>query len=295
MLVYDQYLYPEKPDNNDDITIFHSGFSSTSSNYSYGKDNRVYYLIHYVTKGKGIYCTEQEKFQLKEGDVFLILPNTTIVHTADKYDPWDLCWIAFFGKKADELLSHAGLDKNHLVCHYDKDDFLEQCIKNIYNESRTNKNLCYINGYFYLFMGRLIEQYQSSSRQSSESIKFTRFEDAMIYIRRNIHHQISVGQLANYMRLNPSSVYRIFKTKTGKSPQQIISDLRIEKACEFLSKTDLSINDISEWMGFEYPSHFAKQFRSKMHMSPSDYRLLHTGSGKQTDSHMRSEKVRLEK
>lgn len=47
MLVYDQYIYPEKPDCDDDILVFHSGFSSTLPNYSYGKDTRDYYLIHY--------------------------------------------------------------------------------------------------------------------------------------------------------------------------------------------------------------------------------------------------------
>ena len=50
MLVYDQYIYPEKPDIDDDIVVFHSGFCSTSPNYSYGKDTRDYYLIHFVTR-----------------------------------------------------------------------------------------------------------------------------------------------------------------------------------------------------------------------------------------------------
>ena len=71
MLVYDQYIYPEKPDSDDDITVFHSGFSSTQSNYSYGKDQRDYYLIHYVTKGTGIYRTEKAQYTLNEGDGFL--------------------------------------------------------------------------------------------------------------------------------------------------------------------------------------------------------------------------------
>lgn len=275
MLVYDQYIYPEKPDRDDDIIIFHSGFSSTLPNYSYGKDTRDYYLIHYITKGQGIYQTEHTQYELKEGDGFLILPGSTIVHTADKQNPWDLCWIAFFGRKAEELLKDAGLDKDHLTFHYEDDDFLEDCIKNIYNESRTNKNLFYINAHFYLFLGKLAEQYQQSHQQNAEIVRFNHFQDAMIYIRRNIRSQISVNHLANYMRLDPSQVYRIFKRNTGKSPQQVISDMRIKKACEFLSKTDLPIREISEWMDYEYQSHFTKQFKLKMHMSPSEYRSLY--------------------
>ena len=97
----------------------------------------------------------------------------------------------------------------------------------------------------------------------------------MIYIRRNIRHQISVEHLANYMRLDPSQVYRIFMANTGKSPKQVINDMRMEKACEFLTKTDLPIREIAEWMDYEYQSHFTKQFKAKMHMSPSQYRLLY--------------------
>lgn len=275
MLVYDQYIYPEKPDSDDDIIVLHSGFSSTSSNYSFGKDTRDYYLIHYVTNGKGVYQTSSQKYNLKQGDGFLILPDETIVHTADKYDPWDLCWVAFSGKKADTLLADAGLDENHLIFHYDSDDYLETCIKNIYNESRGSQNLLYITGYFYMLLGRLSENHQKRHHHSLEKAQFTRFQEAMNLIHRNIHQQISVGYLANCMRLDTSQVYRIFKKHTGKSPQQVISDLRIEKSCEFLTMTDLPVKDISEWMGYEYPSHFTKQFKAKMHMSPSQYRALH--------------------
>lgn len=275
MLVYDQYIYPEKPDCDDDILVFHSGFSSTLPNYSYGKDTRDYYLIHYITKGKGIYQTERCRYELKEGDGFLILPGSTIVHTADKFDPWDVCWVAFFGKKAETLLAQAGLDEDHLIFHYDNDDFLENCIKNIYNESRTNKNLFYINAHFYLFLGKLAEQYQRTENRTAEIVQFNHFDDAMIYIRRNIRHQISVNHLANYMRLDPSQVYRIFKKNTGKSPQQVICDMRMEKACEFLSKTDLPIKEISEWMGYEYQSHFTKQFKAHTNLRPSQYRELY--------------------
>ena len=47
MLVHDQYIYPEKPDCDDDIVVFHSGFSSTMANYSHGKDTRDYYPLGY--------------------------------------------------------------------------------------------------------------------------------------------------------------------------------------------------------------------------------------------------------
>ena len=273
MIVFDQYIYPERPMVDDDVVVFHSGFCSTLPNYSYGRDVRDYYLIHYVTGGKGTYSAGGISYNFAVNDGFLILPDTPIVHTADAHDPWDLCWVAFFGRKVDELLKSAGLDKDHLSFHYDKDDYLETCIKNIYDESRGLRNIATITGQFYLFMGRLIDHYNESVRGGKEdAASFSRFDDARNYINRHIHTRVTVGELSSYLRLDTSQVYRIFKKNTGLSPQQYITNLRMEKACSLLAKTDLSIKDIAGWLNFEYQSHFTKLFKMVVGVSPTDYR-----------------------
>ena len=271
MLVYDQYLYTTKPDIEDDIIVLHSGFCSTIPNYSYGKDTRDYYLIHFVTNGKGTYTVNQTNYELSKNDGFLITPGSTIVHTADKETPWDLIWVAFDGKKARSLLKSAGLDEDHLIFHYSADDNLETYIMNIYNESKSKRNLEKIIGYFYLFLGCLT-QGNTSSDLKSQNDSFSRFDEAVNYLRRNLRSQITVENLANYLRLDTSQVYRIFKQNTGLSPQQYICQKRMEEACDLLQKTDLSIKEISEWLDFEYQSHFTKQFKSIMKISPSIYR-----------------------
>jgi AraC-like DNA-binding protein len=273
MLVYDKYLYPDIPQTNDDIIIYHCGFCSTASNYSYGLDTRNYFLLHYVTKGKGIYSAGKRMvYHLSKGDGFLIYPGQTIVHTADKDSPWDLIWVAFLGKEIPSLLSEAGLDKDHLIFHYDDDDYLETCIKNMYSEIRSSKNIAVIKGYFYLFIGKLINSYKKNLLSQSKQ-EFSHFDDAIIYINRNIRECISINNLANYLRMDPSEVYRIFIKNTGLSPLKYITNVRMKKACELLSQTDLSIREVSEWLGFEYQSHFTKQFTNTMKMSPTQYKI----------------------
>ncbi|MDD3278695.1 MAG: AraC family transcriptional regulator [Lachnospiraceae bacterium] len=271
MLVYDQYIHTSTPDCDDDVIVLHSGFCSTIPNYSYGKDTRDYYLIHFITSGKGVYSVGKTNYSLSKNDGFLITPDTTIVHTADKVDPWDLIWVAFNGKKVRSLLEEAGLDENHLIFHYEVDNELENLIMNIYNETRDSRNIALITGYFYLFIGCLIRANQNHGASSSNS-SYSRFDEALNYLRRNVRSQISVVDLANCMRLDTSQIYRIFKKRTGKSPQKYICEMRIQEACELLEKTDLSVKEIAEWMDFEYQSHFTKQFKSVMGMSPSEYR-----------------------
>jgi AraC-like DNA-binding protein len=273
MIVYDQYIYPERPNTDDDVVVYHSGFCSTPPNYSYGRDVRDYYLIHYVTGGKGTYYTGNREHKLSANDGFLILPNMPIIHKADSKDPWNLCWIAFFGRKVDTLLKHANLDRDHLLFRYERDDFLETCIRNIYDESRGRKNVPRITGYFYLFMGRLIDNYQDKIKtQKGQPSVFSHFDAAVNYLNRNICTGVTVERLACHLRLDTSQVYRIFKNHTGDSPQKYITNMRIRRACRLLAKTDLSIKDVSEWLHFEYQSHFTKIFKKIMKVSPTKYR-----------------------
>lgn len=157
MLVHDQYIYPEKPDCDDDIVVFHSGFSSTMAELQPRERHQGLLSVHWVTRGRGTYQTETAKYSLREGDGFLILPGQTIVHTADKEEPGISAGSLFSGE-GREILKEAGLDREHLIFHYDKDTFLEDCIQNIYKESQTGKNVLYIMGQFYLFMARLAEE-----------------------------------------------------------------------------------------------------------------------------------------
>jgi AraC-like DNA-binding protein len=273
MMVFDQYLYPELPSPDDDVVVYHSGFCSTLPNYSYGRDIRDYYLIHYITRGKGTYCADSRSYELSANDGFLILPNTPISHKADSKDPWNLCWIAFLGRKAEGLLKQANLDRNHLTFRYDEDDFLETCICNIYNESRERKNTARITGYFYLFIGRLIDNYQDKAKtRKPYPAGFSHFDVAMNYLNRNICTGVTVEELAGHLRLDTSQVYRIFKNHTGCSPQKYITNMRIRRACKLLAKTELPVKDISEWLHFEYQSHFTSLFKKVMKISPTEYR-----------------------
>lgn len=279
MTSFDQYLYPERPDVDDDVVVFHAGFCSTTPYYSSGRDVRDCYLIHYVRNGKGVFTANGVSHRLSANQGFLISPHVPFVHVADAGEPWDLFWVAFFGRHAEQLLQKANLDEQHPIFQDGQDDLLENCIMNIYNESRARKNMSSILGYFYLFMGRLADNYQAACEASPETAyAYTRFEDAMNYINRNICTRITIGDLAGFLQLHPSQIYRIFRNRVGMSPQRYIVKLRMEKACSLLEKTDLTISDVSKWLNFEYQSHFTKQFKGVVGVSPAQYRsgLIHS-------------------
>lgn len=59
---------------------------------------------------------------------------------------------------------------------------------------------------------------------------------------------------------------------TRQSTQQHIHNKLIEKAKEALTTTNLSVSEIAYHLGFEHSQSFNKLFKSKMNISPLEYR-----------------------
>ena len=82
----------------------------------------------------------------------------------------------------------------------------------------------------------------------------------------------TVQAIAEALSVSPNYLSGLLKVLTGQSTQQHIHDKLIEKAKEKLSTTDLSVTEIAYELGFEHPQSFSKLFKTKTHLSPSQFR-----------------------
>ena len=73
---------------------------------------------------------------------------------------------------------------------------------------------------------------------------------------------------------NISEVYfrKQFKSLTGTSPVEYRNALRLDKARQYLEYGDISIQEISDTLGYATVSHFIKQFREKYGLPPLEYK-----------------------
>lgn len=96
------------------------------------------------------------------------------------------------------------------------------------------------------------------------------------YIHKNITEPISLQALAEICFMSPNYFCHYFKQEIGKTPVTFINEYRIEKACEMLSASNLSISDISLSVGFDNFSYFIRKFREYKGITPKEYRVLCT-------------------
>lgn len=83
---------------------------------------------------------------------------------------------------------------------------------------------------------------------------------------------IKVQELADLVHLSHSQFDRRFKEIFQQTPQQYILQVRLNAASHALCHTEDSIAEIAVRTGFSDQSHFTRQFRKEMKMTPLTYR-----------------------
>jgi len=84
----------------------------------------------------------------------------------------------------------------------------------------------------------------------------------------------TVTQCGKALHLSGSYLSDLLKLETGKSAKDHIHSYIIEKAKTLLLNSNTSVGHIAYELGFEYPQHFSKLFKSKTGTNPSEYRNL---------------------
>ncbi|MBI1620828.1 AraC family transcriptional regulator [Aquamicrobium zhengzhouense] len=91
-------------------------------------------------------------------------------------------------------------------------------------------------------------------------------------MQARLSEDISLDELAAEVRLSPFHFARMFKQSVGVPPRVYLTQLRMEKTCELLEQTDLSVTEIALEVGYSSNQVLARIFTKNQRMTPTDYR-----------------------
>nr|WP_297768047.1 AraC family transcriptional regulator [uncultured Butyrivibrio sp.] len=115
--------------------------------------------------------------------------------------------------------------------------------------------------------------------QHTDTIRVSRRsyeQEVMFRILRYIddeYKDASLGSFAKDIGEDEYTLSRIIKKATGSTFKELLQNKRMNKACELLKNTDISIADISVLIGYDNTSFFHRLFRRKYDCSPRDFRI----------------------
>jgi AraC-like DNA-binding protein len=99
-------------------------------------------------------------------------------------------------------------------------------------------------------------------------------DEVRSHIVAKLPEAIDVGALAAKFGMSRSHFSHIFRARTGLTPANFATEVRIQEAIRMLLDSRVPLQSIADACGFSSSSHFCKVFRRHRHLSPSAFRQV---------------------
>lgn len=251
------------------------GRETCAAEHRYGPAMRGYYLMHIAASGSGIFDNGMHRHEIHAGQGFMIFPKDITVYTADRADPWDYAWVGFSGELAEELVASCGLSPEN--CVFDLGRYAETALKILYgiydDMSMLQQNSTAALGGLLRLMSYVAQSRYDASPQRGVSAGQDSYQRALWALNANYYRaDFRIEDVASFVGLSRSQLFRIFKSQCGRSPQVLLSELRLSHAKRLLSGTDLSLTETALSSGFSSAARMGEVFRTELHTTPMAYR-----------------------
>ncbi len=95
---------------------------------------------------------------------------------------------------------------------------------------------------------------------------------AVDYIYDHLHTQITLEELAEYVKLNPAYFSRLFKKEMGIPVSTYIRRQKVETAKNMLAYSEFQVSQIAQILAFPSQSYFAEIFKKETGFTPMEYK-----------------------
>lgn len=255
-----------------DLYLCFCGYSQCRPLHSFGPAVRSNYLIHHVLEGKGRYQAGGKWYSLQAGQGFLIEPGMPIYYEADEKEPWTYLWVGFHGQRVMEYLEDAGLGSGRLIYRCERGEELKELVLHMLgNHTITAADQFLLESCLYRFFSILARDsiHPVAQNRGTDSLYIRK---ALSYIQDNYGNPVKVSDMAEYVCIDRSYLYTLFRKHTGSSPREYLSAYRLSRAAELLKTTELPVESVAYSCGYLDTAAFGRAYKRKYRMTPLQYR-----------------------
>jgi len=231
------------------------------------------YQLIYITKGGGIFESENCKSEVTAGSVILLYPQERHRYKPHQQTGWDEMWVGFKGDFIDNIIEKSYFNPSNAVFHIGFNETIVNLFNDIVKYSKEEKPgyQPMISGAIIYLLGLLHSEHQQKSLKETDMAEQT-VNKARVIFREKVYDKISPEVVAEELQIGYSLFRKIFKKYTGLAPGQYLIQLKIQKAKELLSDPNKLIKEIAYDLHIESSLHFSKLFKEKVGLTPQEYR-----------------------
>lgn len=243
-----------------------SGITYADPNYHVLRPNGDHYVFEYILSGHGYIYFNEQKVRLGPGAAYILHPCTRHHYYSDPYDPWSKIWCNVRGILIQHLLTDYHLNTNCYVENFTNSRYLSQILAEMKTDSVHCKNelSLLLHHHIQLFSDVMIRHQEKTS--AALAMKG--------FIEQNFNHPLSIDEIAAHVHLSRSRANYVFRKEYQVAPYHYYLSLRLELSMNLLRQTPMTIQEISNYLGFSDYHHFTAFFKKWCDMTPTQYRLI---------------------
>ena len=222
--------------------------------------------MYLVLRGSMVIETKEERWELKEGEAYLIPAGARIEYVCEKeveYLFFHIKWCSFDGL---DILRRCSLP----VCSLGTVDWMQAALFVLKKESQDPLDGIWLKSEIDRLILRCVERYDIDVTEPKYS---GCTERAIAFIRKNLSMELNVDQIAEAALVARSTITRYFRNEVDHSITEYMYELIWAEACRLLSNSKTSVMQISETLGFSEQGFFSHQFIERFKIRPGKFRV----------------------
>ena len=266
-------------------------FINRSPRFSYVPAHTHSFIeLNYIYHGGSIQTLDDQQFVLSEG--MLVMMDTDVIQKIDYANQDDILINILVNHTGDISALLKGINDNNVTSYqllrnslqpdFNHDNFIifdlnkniaiKELMKSIIalgieNDTRKNNSIPQL---FNILLTGL------DSCISFKNLKFINIKNddllpILNYINKN-YKTVTLNELSQKFRYNSNYISNKIKKSTGKTFKQLIELQRLTVAENLMIKTDLSVSEIAELVGYKNFSSLYRLFQTHLNMSPKSYK-----------------------
>lgn len=270
----------ENPKEFDILTLYQCGEMSCEQGFIVSNHKQLCYEISCFVGGEGYNYRDEQKYPVKEGDIFINVPGDNHKIVSSDIAPLRFLYMGwkFTDRVAEHLLPIVEFFEKPMENPLMQDRlgvsfYLSKLISEFYNSTDFSEEM--VSAYVFQILCLLYRTWQIPGYPAGPSRKGNRVGGTVYrviqYVDNHIFDIESVGTICRDLCYSSSYLSRVFHARTGMTLQHYLNEKKIESAEELIENGGLSITEIADKLHFDSVQSFSRIFKRVAGVSPSHY------------------------
>ena len=229
--------------------------------------------VVYISRGRGWFESGlTPRQEIEAGDVMLLFPGVWHRYRPDLETGWNEHWVGFDGEIPRRWVAGGFFSPASPVVKPLREEILLPIFTRMMEAMKSNLPALQqvLTGAASQVLGWLYSAQQA--RLTGGDLAMVSIQKAIDRMQNELAAELRLPALARQLNVSYSWFRRTFTRHTGSSPHQYLLELRLARARNLLSRTDITVKEAAQQSGFEDEHYFCRIFKERIGSTPSQWR-----------------------